>query len=203
MELHCIRHGITKELLSGRFQGNSDAELAPDEIERIKAVRFDASGYEAVYCSPLGRCVQTAAHLSFEDPTYDQRIEERGLGIFQGLTQEECRARYPGEFTAFQELDADFQVPGGESRSQQLARVLSWLEDVSHLGLVLAVTHGGVVDLLYRIATAGVLHGGTRLFAGDNLSMSQFDVDWPDIRLLDFNIPLETAALHAGQKGIQ
>lgn len=198
LELHCIRHGVTKELLEGRFQGDSDAELAPDEIERIKAVRFDSSAFEAVYCSSLGRCVETADLLGLEAPILDRRIRERGLGIFQGLTRRECQDQYPGEFESFERLDADFQVPGGESRSEQLARVLSWLEEISHLERVLAVTHGGVVDLLYRLGTQRPLHGGGKLFSGDNLTLSIMYVNWPKVRLIDYNVPLETLA---GQPG--
>lgn len=85
LELHCIRHGITKELLEGRFQGNNDSELTPNEIDRIKAHKLDASGFEQVYCSPLGRCVQTAAHLGIESPILDGRIAERGLASFKAL----------------------------------------------------------------------------------------------------------------------
>lgn len=191
LELHCIRHGVTKELLAGRFQGDSDAELASDEIERIKTVRFDASSFEKVYCSPLGRCVHTAELLGISDTILDGRIRERGLGIFQGLTRQECQEKFPTEFKAFERLDADFQIPGGESRSEQLARILSWLEEISHLRRVLAVTHGGVFDLLYRLATPSPLHGG-KLFSGDNLTLSVVEVNWPDLRLIEYNTPLET-----------
>lgn len=193
LELHCIRHGVTKELLAGRFQGDSDAELADDEIERIKAVRFDASTCEAIYCSPLGRCVHTAELLGISDTILDGRIRKRGLGIFQGLTKDECREKFPADFDAFERLDADSKMPGGESRSEQLARILSWLEDISPLSRVLAITHGGVFDFLYRLATQSPLHGG-KLFSGDNLTLSVVDVNWPELRLIDYNKPLETSA---------
>lgn len=89
------------------------------------------------------------------------------------------------------EFDADFQIPGGESRAQNLARVMDWLSEASRHEEVLAITHGGTVDFVYRLGSGLPAHGGGQIFGSDNTSMSTFEVDWPDIRLLEVNKHLD------------
>jgi hypothetical protein len=38
------------------------------------------------------------------------------------------------------------------------------------------------------------IHGGKKIFGGDNLAISSFDVSWPNVRLLAFSQPRSTAA---------
>jgi len=57
---------------------------------------------------------------------------------------------------------------------------------------VLAVTHGGTMDFLYRMGAGHPMHGGDAIFGGENLSRSSFRVEWPAVELLAFNEPLYT-----------
>jgi 2,3-bisphosphoglycerate-dependent phosphoglycerate mutase len=190
MELHCLRHGLTVENLRGIYHGTSDGTVTPDEISKLRSVRFDKSHYDVIYCSPLGRCKDTAKALGISRLIEEPRIAERNFGIFEGLSQSECEARYPSEFAAFQRFDADYQMPKGESREQNLARVLSWLHDIESLGSVLAVTHGGTIDFLYRMSTGRDLHGGSEIFSASNASLSIFGVTWPQVRLISYDTGL-------------
>src|SRR5262249_40906406 len=122
------------------------------------------------------------------------------FGIFEGLTADECRTRFASEFARFVTFDADFVVPGGESRAQHLQRIVVWLRDVaiefgggvgaaSHR--VLAITHGGTIDFLYRAAIGVPLHGGQRIHSGEHATLAIFEGDWPNVRLVDFDAPLD------------
>jgi broad specificity phosphatase PhoE len=88
-------------------------------------------------------------------------------------------------------LTADFVIPGGESRAQHLERVVSWLREVSegHRN-VLAVTHGGTIDFLFRLGTGRPLHGGDQVFAGPPAALSVFAVSWPTVEVLMHGRPL-------------
>jgi broad specificity phosphatase PhoE len=57
---------------------------------------------------------------------------------------------------------------------------------------VLAITHGGTIDFLYRMATAEPIHGGDEIFAGSNASLSRFEVEYPVLRLLTFAVSLKS-----------
>ena len=81
-------------------------------------------------------------------------------------------------------------MPDGESRSDHFQRIESWLQTIQQTGRVLAVTHGGTIDFLYRLATAIPLHGGNEIFSADNASVSRLEINWPAIRLVHFNVPV-------------
>jgi len=102
----------------------------------------------------------------------------------------ECEARYPDEFRTFQRFDADYQIPEGESRAENLARVVDWLQEAHRYQRVLAITHGGTIDFLYRMATGIELHGGARIYSASNASLSVFKVRWPQVELVAYDIRL-------------
>jgi alpha-ribazole phosphatase len=192
MLLHCIRHGVTPSNLAGRFNDSEAETIDASAVEVLKTLTLNGETYDRVYVSPMRRCVETAQHLGLSRWTLEPRIAERGLGVFQGLTPNECQALLGGPFDAFSRLEAEPAIPEGESRGAHLVRVKAWLEEVSRAGLdrALAITHGGVIDFLYRMSGAHPIHGGERIFAGENLALSSFEIDWPRVKLLGFSEPL-------------
>lgn len=196
MILHCIRHGVTASNLAHRFNDSEDEPLADGQVELIRETAIDTALYDRIYVSPLRRCLQTAGALGLESWVVEPRIAERGLGIFQGWTGDECAERFPEDFKAFQAFDADFAIPGGESRAQHLSRIMDWLEEVAGAarGPVLAVTHGGVVDFLFRAASGRSMHGGDGLFGSENLTRTSVEIVWPHLQLLEFSQALAARA---------
>ena len=192
MQLDLIRHGVTPSNLGHRFNDSEDEPLAEEALAALAAIRFDPSRYDLVFVSPMRRAVQTADGLGLRDFVLEPRIGERGLGVFQGLTAAQCRAGYNAEFETFLTYDADFCIPRGESRRGHLQRVSSWLEEAAHSGAnhVLAITHGGTVDFIYRMGAGLGLHGGGSIFGGENLSRSSFLVEWPKVSLIRYDEPL-------------
>ncbi len=190
MRLSCIRHGVTAHNVRGVFSGIGEEGLTGDQRRELSAIDFDATGFDAVFCSPAPRCKETAQCLHLPPQVEEPRIAERHFGIFEGLTAEQCRRRYPAEFELFQRFDADSIIPGGESRVLHLERVVEWLEEVSSYRHVLAVTHGGTIDFLFRLGTGAPLHGGDQLFAGPNAALSEFEVSWPVVSLLEHGVTL-------------
>jgi broad specificity phosphatase PhoE len=164
--------------------------ISEEQRQALSALSFDTSHFDAIYCSPAQRCRETAEALGIGDPIVEPRLAERGFGIFDGLTAQQCRDRYSAEFDAFLVLDGTFVIPGGESRAQHLDRIASWLEDVAHHAAVLAVTHGGTIDFLYRLGTGQPVHGGSTVFAGPNAARSIFDVTWPNVSVIEHGMPL-------------
>ena len=195
MLLHCLRHGASVANLAHRFNPEDDP-LHESTVAALRRLGGLTASFDRVYVSPLRRALQTAELLGLAGWTLEPRITERGLGVFSGLTAAECETRHAQAFEDFGRLHAEPAIPGGESRGAHLARVTSWLEELAgeRADNVLAVTHGGVIDFLFRMDSGRPLHGGGDVFGGDNLSLSTFDVTWPEVRLVAFSTPLVAAA---------
>ena len=156
-----IRHGETEWNKAQRIQGQID--IALNDTGRSQALRLgQALAQEpiaAIYASDLDRAQVTAqavASATGVELQTDPRLRERHYGAFQGLTYEEIEAQWPQQAKAWRERDPDFAPEGGESLLDLHARVLPTLDTLAqrHGGeQIVWVTHGGVIDLLYRAAT--------------------------------------------------
>ena len=71
-------------------------------------------------------------------------------------------ARHPDELQQWRRHDPDYALPGGESVRQFHQRVIDAVHALArrHPGrTLLLVTHGGVLDMVWRTAQALPLHG--------------------------------------------
>ena len=89
---------------------------------------------DAVVSSPFRRASETAALVTARlgvDVDHDERLRERDLGLFDGLTSRGIRARYPEEAERRHRLGKFYyQPPSGESWCDVVLRVRSLLHDV-------------------------------------------------------------------------
>ena len=156
-----IRHGQTVWNADSRIQGHTDIEL--DELGRWQAERLaQALGDDelhALYSSDLKRAQQTAAPLAARkglNTRLDVGLRERGFGEFEGLSFAQIEQRWPDQAQAWRRRDPDFGARGGEVLRDFRDRVVAAVARLArvHRGQHIAlVTHGGVLDLLYREAT--------------------------------------------------
>ena len=144
------------------MQGQTDTPLSDTGRAQALAVgtRLAAREFAALYSSDLSRALDTAravSQASGKPVATDRRLREREFGIFEGLTRDEIAARYPAELARFFTRDPDYAVPGGESMRAFHARCLGCLAELAgrHAGEdVVVVTHGLVLDAIYRAAHA-------------------------------------------------
>lgn len=176
-----IRHGETEWNREKRMQGTTDTQLSDVGRSQAQALgrRLAARSFGALYSSDLSRARDTALaiaeHTGIEVVT-DPRLQERRFGIFEGLIAAEIIARYPEEHARFSSRDPDYEVPGGESASSFARRCLGCLAEIADRhsgGEVVVVTHGLVLDALYRAAN-GLDHGAPRPQPLINASMNHF-----------------------------
>ena len=113
----------------------------------------------AIYASDLDRAQVTAQAVASATGVAlqtDARLRERHYGAFQGLTYDEIETQWPQQAKSWRERDPEFAPEGGESLQDLYARVLPTLDALArrHAGeQIVWVTHGGVIDVLYRAAT--------------------------------------------------
>jgi probable phosphoglycerate mutase len=176
-----IRHGETAWNREKRMQGATDTLLS--DVGRVQAHalgrRLAGRGFVALYSSDLSRAWDTAraiAEHTGREVVADPRLQERRFGIFEGLTGEEIVARYPEEHARFASRGPDYAVPGGESArnfTQRCVGCLAEIADRHHGAEVVVVTHGLVLDSLYR-AAHGLDHGERRPVPLINASLNFF-----------------------------
>jgi probable phosphoglycerate mutase len=195
-----IRHAETVWNREKRMQGTTDTPLS--EVGRAQAQalgrRLAADTFGALYTSDLSRARDTAraiAQHTGHEPVMEPRLQERRFGIFEGLLADEIRSRYPGEYARFASRDPDYAVPGGESARDFARRCLGCLAEIAARhrgGRVVVVTHGLVLDALYR-AAHDLAHGEPRPVPLINASVNRFGHGetgwrmelWGDISHLD------------------
>jgi probable phosphoglycerate mutase len=155
-----IRHGETDWNAQSRIQGHIDIDLSERGHQQARSLAraLRAEALAAVYASDLGRARQTALPLALDrglELRLDPRLRERGFGLFEGSTYAQAQANWPNEYAIWQRRDPGHAVPGGESYLQARTRVMQCLEEIvrRHEGQAVAlVTHGGVLDIVYRWA---------------------------------------------------
>ncbi|PKO44071.1 MAG: histidine phosphatase family protein [Betaproteobacteria bacterium HGW-Betaproteobacteria-3] len=156
-----IRHGETAWNVDTRIQGQLDIPLNDTgrwQAHRL-ALALAGEPIAAVYSSDLLRAWDTA--LSVADAVgqpvvTDEGLRERGFGEFQGRTYAEIEALWPEEALRWRKRDPDFAPPGGESLVALRERVTRTAHALAarHAGeQIVMVGHGGVMDVLYRVAT--------------------------------------------------
>ncbi len=194
VELLLIRHGVTSWNRERRFQGQTDIPLDDEghlQAQRLAGALF-ASGVTAVYASDLARAWQTARPLA--DALGLPLIAERGLrerhyGMFEGQTFDELERDRAADFERWRARDPDFELPGGgESLRVLHARVEAALTALArrHPGQrVAAVTHGGVLDCAYRVAT-GLGLAEPRRHHILNASINRIGFEEGEFRLIDW-----------------
>jgi len=161
-----VRHGETTWNAEKRIQGQIDIGLNAAGLAQAQAAADWLAGeaVTALYSSDLLRARQTAERIAYRmrlPPVFRPEFRERRYGFFEGLTYDESRARYPADYHAFETRDPDFVIPfGGESLRQLHARVSGGLRELTaaHEGeAIIVVTHGGVLDIVNRLARGNPL----------------------------------------------
>jgi probable phosphoglycerate mutase len=153
-----IRHGETEWNVAARIQGHGDSPLTAAGMEQAEALarRLALEKFDVLIASDLGRAMQTAqriAELCHHQAIPDPRFRERNFGAGEGLGYDEIDRLFPQAFSRAGEVDADYAIPGGESRRQFHERIKAAFESVvrEYAGkTVVVVAHGGVLATFYR-----------------------------------------------------
>jgi 2,3-bisphosphoglycerate-dependent phosphoglycerate mutase len=201
-----VRHGETTWNAEMRMQGQLDTTLSPRgrwQAERA-AEALAGSGIEVVIASDLARAFDTARAIAGRlglDVGIDPGLRERSFGIFEGYSYNEIGARWPAQAERWRHHDPDFGPEEGETLRAFDARSIATTARIAaaHAGRSIAiVTHGGVLDCLYRAAT-GITLEAPRSWELGNAAINRLLytprgftlVGWSDTAHLDGETPLD------------
>ena len=169
-EIILIRHGETEWNSQKRMQGHSNSDLSEvgrGQIQALGELMKNVS-FDHIYSSDSLRARQTAEAItqySGHTLQFDQRIREKNLGVFEGLTSTEAKERHPEIYRLFKTAGANYVIDEGESTQQLLERALEFIEEIRlrhPQERVVMVTHGGVVRVLMKYALGLSIDSPTR-----------------------------------------
>jgi probable phosphoglycerate mutase len=166
-ELVLIRHGETEMNRELRFQGHVNVPLnaiGHAQARRL-AGRLAGEQAHAMYASDLLRARQTAEPIAGElalPAVAEAGLREQSFGRVDGMRVADIQREHPEAWAGWLRFEEDFAMPEGESTRSFHARVIAAVQRLvaAHAGqTVVVVTHGGVLDMIYRTARSLGLSG--------------------------------------------
>lgn len=165
--LYLIRHGETENSEPKRYKGHLDVPLSEKGIKQMerlsKYIVQDCSnssnrlnglngltGLNTVYTSDLIRAVKSAEIIADPygiEPIVVPDFKERNFGIWEDMSFDEIREKYPKEFEAWANNPLKFSPIRGESTIEVKDRVLRVFNEIleKHKGEnIVIVSHGGI-----------------------------------------------------------
>jgi probable phosphoglycerate mutase len=158
-----VRHGETDWNVERRLQGHTNICLNQHGVAQAKnmarALKAIDLQFDALYTSDLIRAADTAKEIEnafHTTASIDPALRERHLGVLQGLTTIDAPKLEPELWLSHLSRAIDQDLRGGESIRQFAERIHGALEKIriQHTGkTILLVSHGGALDMMYRLAS--------------------------------------------------
>jgi broad specificity phosphatase PhoE len=197
-----VRHGQTAANAAGILQGQINTELDTTGIMQAEcaAAALAETKFDLIFSSDLQRAMHTAQIIGqkLQQPVIPMpELREWDLGNLQGRQVSELQQQYSHILEAFKYDGENFDVPGGERRSEFYARLAECLDHMAseyagkHL---LLVTHAGPMRAVFR-HIVGTTRAGVMLPSTVNASISTFccrDGEW---QLRSWNVTDHLAAI--------
>ena len=172
-KVYLIRHGETEDADARRYKGHLDVPLSGRGVEQIKQLTSymvrNCSGLlnearcgankeqdtlDAVYTSTLGRAIESAEIIARPfglTPLVVEGLKERNFGLWEGMTFDEIREKWPEAFTAWADNPVQFSPKEGESTLEVKERALKAFNGITqrHGGEAIAIiSHGGIIRII-------------------------------------------------------
>ena len=156
LTIYFLRHGETESSQIGGYCGTLDPDLTPEGYEMGKdfAAAYKDLQWEAIFCSPLKRAVDTARPLCEAkglSPQLRDGLKEIAWGQWEGKTPEEVNRLFHDEYVRWM-ADPGWNSPNGGEKGVDIARrssmVLDEIERTYPSGNVLVVSHKATTRIM-------------------------------------------------------
>ena len=154
MRLLLIRHGETEWNHLNKVLGRTDIPLDETGLAQAEALgkRLSSERIDALYASPLSRCMQTAGEVlkrqsTCQEVIADERLMEMNFGIYEGVSRDD---------EAYQASKREYfaRHPEGESYLDVALRAIPFIKEVIERhaddpnATIAVVTHGGIARVI-------------------------------------------------------
>jgi broad specificity phosphatase PhoE len=161
IEIFAFRHGETDWNKAFKFQGQTNIPLNDNGREQAVSLisKLAAFSPEVLLCSDLDRAVETAKIASQQikvETLYFKELRECHLGQAEALHKDVVASQFGEEaMRQWNSIDLsylDFAFPGGESKRQNLQRIINCIlgfsQKNSHFKRIAVSSHGGTLKRL-------------------------------------------------------
>ena len=176
MKLTLIRH-TTLQVAPGICYGQSDIDVSASFADELEKTRTKIAGtvFDAVYSSPLQRCVKLADALNLGEFIVEHRLMELNFGDWEMRAWDDVPRDF---FDVWAQDYANLAPPNGETFSQLQTRGIAFLNDIM-LAIpqanICVVTHGGFIRALLAHVLNMPLKG-----------LFRFNIDYGSVTQLEF-----------------
>jgi alpha-ribazole phosphatase len=176
MKLTLIRH-TSLQVAPGICYGQSDIDVAASFANEAANTQTKIANinFDAVYTSPLQRCVKLAEALNLGDAVQDNRLKELHFGDWEMQAWNDMPRDI---FDAWAQDYANLAPPNGETFSQLQHRGLAFLDNImttSPEANICVVSHGGMIRAMLAHALDMPLKG-----------LFRFDIDYGSVTQIVF-----------------
>lgn len=149
MEVILIRHGQTKGNKEYRFiGGQTEQEVSLEGLESISSRAYPKA--EALFVSPMIRCIQTARCIYGEQPfTVIEEFRECNFGLLEGKSHRELDG--DPQYQQFLDAGGALPYPEGESITAFTKRVMNGFAKtvknsrMNQYSSICCIVHGGTI----------------------------------------------------------
>jgi alpha-ribazole phosphatase len=182
--LFLIRHGNTLDEETGKvYKGRTDIRLSQAGIARMEKAGAYLAAFpiHRVFSSTLSRSIDSGALVAKPqklEVEIEPAFDEVGFGVWEGLTFDEIRERYPEEHGRWIEDPAAYPPPQGESFETARKR------SMERLGRIVEECRGQTIAV---VAHAGIMR--IMIFSLLNMRLSRLfriGQDYGAINIIDF-----------------
>ncbi len=189
LKILMLRHGMTEGNSKGQYIGVTNEPILEEEKKLLEGTKFGKP--DAVYCSPLKRCTETARLLFPENRIFKiPEFRECDFGRFEGKTYQELLDE--PVYREWLESGVILAFPEGESKRGFQERCLAGFD--------------GVVGTAHRLSQkyiALVVHGGTIASILEEYGFPErIYYDWFVKNLEGYRVRLTTADYVKGEKQV-
>jgi probable phosphoglycerate mutase len=196
-EILLVRHGETDWNVEKRLQGHLDIALNAEGRRQASALGqiLLNEPIDAIISSDLQRAAQTAWAIAAPrgmTMQIEPALRERCYGALEGLLYDDIDERYPDAYAAWCARDINVRYPVGKNDAETLAEfslraieiVIRLAKQFDHKKIVI-VTHGGVLECIYREAQ-GIGLSSPRDFSIFNASINRIIWNGSGMQLLQW-----------------
>ena len=159
LKIYITRHGETQWNKESKMQGWKNSDLTEKGVENAKKLGESLKNveFDYIYCSPLGRAIDTAKYIRGNrdtEITIIESLKEMGFGICEGMEHEKVKELYPSLQFNFWKKPHLYQPVNGERFDELINRVKKVLYDIidnTSGENILIVSHTVVIKAIYLI----------------------------------------------------
>jgi alpha-ribazole phosphatase len=153
MRVDLLRHGAVEGGV--RYRGTVDDPLTAEGRAAMEAVWAELGGdVERIITSPLSRCAVPARAWAAQAGiplVIEPRLSEMRYGVWEGLTADEIRSRFPGMLERWRDNPDGMRIPEAETVDELWARVAAFWSELCagrEGERILVVAHSGSLRML-------------------------------------------------------